>query len=157
WVTPFTIKRARFVQKTGRFVIGGLKRVAERWDPTTEESEEQISPHFWPNHHKLPESPEYDALLASGFAGYRLRLGGLVEHPQEISFADLKAMPKQSQITTHFCIQGWTGVAKWSGVPMRYILERVKPKEEARYVVFYSMAMGGEGGRYYDVHTMHNM
>jgi DMSO/TMAO reductase YedYZ molybdopterin-dependent catalytic subunit len=45
-----------------------------------------------------------------------LRIGGLVEHPQDISFADLRAMPKQSQITTHFCIQGWSGVAKWEAL-----------------------------------------
>jgi DMSO/TMAO reductase YedYZ molybdopterin-dependent catalytic subunit len=66
-------------------------------------------------------------------------------------------MPKQSQITTHFCIQGWSGVAKWSGVPMRHILERVRPRREARYAVFYSTAMGSEGGRYYEVHEMNDM
>jgi methionine sulfoxide reductase catalytic subunit len=88
---------------------------------------------------------------------YRLHIGGLVEHPQEFSFADLKAMPKQSQITTHFCIQGWSGVAKWSGVPMHHILELVRPRKEARYVVFYSMANGDDGGRYYEVHELQNM
>jgi DMSO/TMAO reductase YedYZ molybdopterin-dependent catalytic subunit/thiosulfate reductase cytochrome b subunit len=155
--TPLTIKHARRVQKTGRFLIGGLKRLAERWDPTSQLTERDISPHFWPNHHTLPNSPEYGALLAGGFADYRLRIDGLVEHPQEISFADLKAMPKQSQITTHFCIQGWSGVAKWSGVPMRHILERVRPRREARYAVFYSMAKGSEGGRYYEVHEMNDM
>jgi DMSO/TMAO reductase YedYZ molybdopterin-dependent catalytic subunit/thiosulfate reductase cytochrome b subunit len=155
--TPLTIKHARSVQKGGRFLIGGLKRLAEWWDPTTQLTERDISPHFWPNHHNLPNSPEYNALLAGGFADYRLPIGGLVEHPQEFSFADLKAMPKQSQITTHFCIQGWSAVAKWSGVPMRHILEQVRPKREARYVVFYSIAMGSEGGRYYEVHEMNDM
>jgi methionine sulfoxide reductase catalytic subunit len=154
---PLTINHARSVQKIGRFVIGGLKTLAERWDPTSQLTERDISPHFWPNHHCLPNSPEYKALLAGSFVDYRLRIGGLVEHPQEFSFADLKAMQKQSQITTHFCIQGWSGVAKWSGVPMHNILERVRPKKEARYAVFYSMAYGSEGGRYYEVLTLHNM
>ena len=72
-------------------------------------------------------------------------------------FADLKALPKQEQITTHFCIQGWSGVAKWGGVPMRDILDIVKPTPDARYAVFYSFAEGSDGGRYYDVHEMHNM
>jgi DMSO/TMAO reductase YedYZ molybdopterin-dependent catalytic subunit len=40
---------------------------------------------------------------------------------------------------------------------MRHILERVRPTEEARYVVFYSMAYGGDRGRYYDVHPLGNM
>jgi methionine sulfoxide reductase catalytic subunit len=151
WVTPFTIKHARFVQKTGRFLIGGLKWLVERWDPTSELTEKDISPHHWPNQHLLPDSPEYKAMLAGGFADYQLRMGGLVEHPLEVSFAELKAMPKQSQITTHFCIQGWSGVAKWGGVPMRHILELVRPTEEARYAVFYSMAKGDDGGRYYEM------
>jgi DMSO/TMAO reductase YedYZ molybdopterin-dependent catalytic subunit len=66
-------------------------------------------------------------------------------------------MPRQTQITTHFCIQGWSGVAEWGGVPMRHILERVQPMPEARYVVFYSLADGADGGRYYDVHEIANM
>ena len=88
----------------------------------------------------------------SNFASYRLRIGGLVETPREFSLADLKAMAKQEQITTHFCIQGWSGVAEWGGVPMRDILDLVKPMPEARYAVFYSLADGADGGRYYDVH-----
>ena len=66
-------------------------------------------------------------------------------------------MPKQEQITTHFCIQGWSGVAKWGGVPMRHILDLVRPTPEARYAVFYSLADGSDGGRYYDVHSISNM
>jgi len=95
--------------------------------------------------------------VAEHFAHYRLRVDGLVEHPLELSLADLKAMPKQEQITEHFCIQGWTGVAKWGGVPMRDILDLVKPTAEARYAVFYSLADGDDGGRYYDVHKISNM
>jgi sulfoxide reductase catalytic subunit YedY len=119
---------------------------AEFWDPTTQEKEKDISPHHWPNHHELPNSPEYNALLAGNFEGYRLRIGGLVENPVELSYAELKAMPKQSQITTHFCIQGWSGVGKWAGVPMRHILDIVKPTKEARYVAFYSYSGGPYGG-----------
>jgi DMSO/TMAO reductase YedYZ molybdopterin-dependent catalytic subunit len=50
------------------------------------------------------------------------------------SYAKLKAMPVHEQITTHFCIQGWSGVAKWGGVPMRHILELVRPTSDARCV-----------------------
>ncbi|WP_426033225.1 molybdopterin-dependent oxidoreductase [Caulobacter sp. DWP3-1-3b2] len=71
----------------------------------------------------MPNSQAYDALAANAFADYRLRVSGLIEAPQDLSLADLKAMPKQAQITDHFCIQGWSGVAKWSGVPMREILD----------------------------------
>jgi DMSO/TMAO reductase YedYZ molybdopterin-dependent catalytic subunit len=105
----------------------------------------------------MPASDAFDALVANDFAHYRLRVSGLVEAPREFSLAELKAMPKQEQITTHFCIQGWSGVAKWGGVPMRHILELVRPMPEARYAVFYSLADGSDGGRYYDVHELFNM
>jgi DMSO/TMAO reductase YedYZ molybdopterin-dependent catalytic subunit len=105
----------------------------------------------------MPNSKEFDELVAEEFAGYRLRIGGMVKEPREFSLADLKAMPKQEQITTHFCIQGWSGVAEWGGVAMRNILDLVEPMSEARYVVFYSLADGADAGRYYDVHTIENM
>jgi methionine sulfoxide reductase catalytic subunit len=67
-----------------------------------------------------------------------------VELPKVFSYAELKAMPKQEQITTHFCIQGWSGVAKWGGVPMRHIRDLVRPTSDARYAVFYSLAGGSD-------------
>ena len=154
--SPFTIRHARLVQKTGEFMVGWIKSLAEWWDPRSQLTERDISPYFWPNG-TMPHSAEFDALVAEGFAGYRLRIGGLVERPQEFSLADLRAMPQQDQITTHFCIQGWSGVAKWGGVPMRAILDLVRPMTTARYAVFYSLADGADGGRYYDVHRMVNM
>jgi len=154
--SPFTIRHARLVQHTGKFMIGWLKGLVEWWDPKYQLKEADISPHFWPNG-TMPHSAEFDALVADRFAHYRLRVGGLVERAQDFSLADLQAMPKQEQITEHFCIQGWSGVAKWGGVPMRHILDLVQPDHGARYAVFYSLADGSDGGRYYDVHKLANM
>ncbi|OYV49585.1 MAG: hypothetical protein B7X10_01800 [Burkholderiales bacterium 21-58-4] len=154
--SPFTVRHARIVQKTGSVMVGWLKGLAERGDPKSQLTEADISPYFWPNG-TMPTSDEFYALVANDFTSYRLRIDGLVEYPQNLSMAELRAMKKQEQITTHFCIQGWTGVAKWGGVPMRDILELVRPTANARYAVFYSLADGGEGGRYYDVHKLSNM
>jgi methionine sulfoxide reductase catalytic subunit len=154
--SPFTIKRARLVQNIGQIMVGPLKGAAESWNPTIQYREQDISPHFWPNG-TMPESEEFRSLEKDEFANYRLRVDGLVANPREFSYAELKAMPKQEQITEHFCIQGWSGVAKWGGVPMRHILDMVRPVPEARYAVFYSFAEGADGGIYYDVHNMRNM
>ena len=154
--SPLTLRRARLVQHTGKFMVGWIKGLAEWWDPRSQLTEKDISPYFWPNG-TMPASAEFNSLVDGKFAQYRLRVGGLVEHAQEFSLAAIKAMPKQDQITTHFCIQGWSGVAKWGGVPMRHILDLVKPTADARYAVFYSLADGGDGGRYYDAHEMRNM
>ena len=154
--SPFTIRHARLVQHTGALMIGWLKGLIERWDVHPQMTENDISPFFWPNG-TMPASEEFDALVSGNFASYGLRISGLVEAPRELSLAELRAMPKQEQITTHFCIQGWSGVAKWGGVSMRHILELVRPMPEARYAVFYSLADGADGGRYYDVHELRNM
>jgi methionine sulfoxide reductase catalytic subunit len=153
--SPLTIKYARLVQKVGQTIIGPIKGLAEWWDPTTQYTERDISPHFWING-TMPESDAFNLLAKDNFTNYRLRVYGLVDHPKEFSYAELKAIPKQEQITAHFCIQGWSGVAKWGGVPMRHILDIVKPAPDARYAVFYSFAEGAEGGRYYDGHKIQN-
>ena len=156
-VSPFTLKHARLVQGTGKFLVGWAKGLMEYWDPDTKRyTEKDISPYLWPNG-LLPTSGEYKELANGGYQAYKLRVDGLVEKPQEFSLAQLKAMPKQEQITAHYCIQGWSGVAKWAGVPMRHIMELVKPTAAARYAVFYSFGEGGDGGMYYDAHKMQNM
>jgi len=154
--SPFTLRHPRLVQKTGEFMVGWLKGFSEWWDPNKQYTEKDISPYFWPNG-TMPNSEKFNALVGNGFANYSLRIDGLVENPRVFSFAELKAMPKQAQITEHFCIQGWSGVAKWGGVPMRDILEIVKPTPEARYAVFYSFSEGSAGGGYYDAHKIENM
>ena len=154
--SPLTIRHPRAVQRAGEFVIGGLKGLLERTTPTATYTAGDISPYFWTNGER-PESEEYRRLRDGGWADYRLRVDGLVAHPLELSYADLLALPKRSQITQHFCIQGWSGVAEWAGVPMRTVCEMAAPRPEAKWVVFYSFADGPEGGRYYDCHPIENM
>ena len=91
--SPFTIRHARLVQKIGEFMVGPIKGLAEWWDPKSQLTEKDISPYFWPNG-TMPNSIEFEALVASGFASYRLRVDGLVEQPREFSLAELKAMPR---------------------------------------------------------------
>lgn len=156
WASPFTLRNARLVQRAGRFMVGGLMDTMEGWDPRTQYAASDVAPFLWPNG-LVPESEEFKALHANGFRDYKLRISGLVEAPAEFSYDELKAMPKQEQITNHFCIQGWSGVAKWAGVPMQHILEVVRPTSEAKFAVFYSFGEGGDGGMYYDVHKIENM
>ena len=73
----------------------------------------------------------------------------MVEQEVELSLDDLKAMKPQTQITKHICIQGWSGVAEWKGVPMRDIVKLVKPDKKAKYVVFHSYDVYDDGSQYY--------
>ena len=96
--SPFTICHARLVQKTGEFMIGRLKGLAERWSPHSQLTEKGISPYFWPSG-TMPASTEFESLVKAGAASYHLRIVGLVETPREFPLAELRAMPKQEQTT----------------------------------------------------------
>jgi methionine sulfoxide reductase catalytic subunit len=100
---------------------------------------------------------EYRALHEGGFADYRLRIGGLVDRPVELELRQLRALPYHEQITQHFCIQGWSGIAKWGGVSMSTILDLVRPRPDAAWVVFYSLGDGPDKGCYYDAHPIEQM
>lgn len=159
WVaaTPLTIRHPRLVQRIGYALIGPAQRLFEHLDSKPGEyTERDISPYFWHNGH-YPDTPEYRALFDSRFTDYRLRIHGLVNNPVELSLDQLRAMPHHEQITQHFCIQGWSGVAKWGGVSMRSIMELVQPHPDAKWAVFYSLAEGPEKGRYYDAHPIEQM
>ncbi|MGB0113749.1 MAG: molybdopterin-dependent oxidoreductase, partial [Ilumatobacteraceae bacterium] len=154
--SPFTLKHPRTVRRFGQAVTGKIKMMMEWTDPKATYDEDDISEFQWPNGH-IPESEEYDAMLANGFADYRLRIDGLVANPVELSLADLRALPYHDQITQHYCIQGWSGISKWGGVTMADICELVKPDPSAKWVAFYSFAEGPLGGLYYDCHPIENM
>jgi sulfoxide reductase catalytic subunit YedY len=154
--SPLTIKYPRTVQKVGTVTVGWLKKLLERWAPKATYTKDDITDYFWPNG-TLPVSDEYRTLQAGNWSDYVLRVDGLVEKPLEITYAELLALPKQDQITHHFCIQGWSAIGEWTGVSMRTICEMVKPLPNAKWVAFYSFAEGSDGGRYYDCHPIENM
>ena len=114
----------------------------------------QISPHFWPNG-KMPEREDWKRLAAEGFKDYKLRIGGLVENPVELSLADLRVLGDQETITMHHCIQGWSGIAQWRGVPMRRVIELVKPKPGANTIAFYSFGPALFGDSYYETQDLY--
>lgn len=92
-----------------------------------------------PNGSTAPDDDVYKSLLSSNFADWRLEVGGLVEKPLSLSLAQLQALPSRTQITRHDCVEGWSCIAKWTGVPLALILDETKPKPQARYVVFYCL------------------
>ncbi|MGH9057937.1 MAG: molybdopterin-dependent oxidoreductase, partial [Acidimicrobiales bacterium] len=159
WVaaTPFTIRHPRVVQRVGQGIIGPVQHLFEHVDPRPGEyTEADISPYFWHNG-QYPDSDEYKQLFDTDFAAYRLRIHGLVGNPVELDLAQLRALSHHEQITQHFCIQGWSGIAKWGGVSMATILDLVRPRPDARWVVFYSLGDGADRGTYYDAHPIEHM
>ena len=156
-VTPFTNRHPRLVQRIGYALIGPVQRLFEHIDSKPGQyTEKDISPYLWHNG-KYPETQEYRDLHDNNFADYRLQVSGLVENPVHLDLRQLREMPHHEQITQHFCIQGWSGVAKWGGVSMQTIVDVVKPKPEAKWVIFYSLAEGSDSGIYYDAQPIEQM
>ncbi|HEU5001763.1 MAG TPA: molybdopterin-dependent oxidoreductase [Actinomycetota bacterium] len=159
WIaaTPFTLSHPRAVQRIGFALVGPFQRLFEHVDATPGEyGEDDVSPYFWHNG-AFPTTAEYRRQFDSGFQDWRLKIQGLVENPVELSLEELRALPYHEQITQHFCIQGWSGIAKWGGVSMRTLLDLVRPDAEAKWVVFYSLGDGPDGGLYYDAHPIEQM
>jgi hypothetical protein len=142
--------RPRNVQHFAKAIVTPVMGfILDRAAPRAEFKREDISPFFWANG-KIPTSEEWRTLAARDFKDYRLKVDGLVENKVELSLNDLQALGKKEQITLHHCIQGWSGIAEWGGLPMAELFKLVRPKSNAKAVVLYSFGEGAEGGQFYD-------
>jgi methionine sulfoxide reductase catalytic subunit len=159
WAVRFSWTHTRVLQRISNLTVGRVMDLLfDHYAPRVEYRREDISPYLWPNHARMPDSPEWSALKGDDFRSYRLKVHGLVENPVELSLEQIGAMRQQAQITLHHCIQGWSGIAEWGGLPFSELIELVRPKPEAEWVMFYSFAAGGEGGdRYYDSHSIQDL
>jgi DMSO/TMAO reductase YedYZ molybdopterin-dependent catalytic subunit len=124
--------------------------------PRQDYSETQISPFFWPNG-KMPLREDWKRMAHDGFRDFRLKVGGLVENPVELPLSEIEKLGYFEDITMHHCIQGWSGIAKWGGIPMKRLVELVRPQPEAKVVAFFSFGEGLYGGTYYETQTVDNL
>ena len=81
---------------------------------------------------------------------WRLKIDGLVDRPLSISLDELKKMGNQ-EITFGFeCsgnrrpLQGLSSNGRWTGVPLRTVLEKAGLKADAREIVFFGADKGPE-------------
>jgi DMSO/TMAO reductase YedYZ molybdopterin-dependent catalytic subunit len=69
-------------------------------------------------------------------AGWALQVGGLVRRPTQFTRTMLEALPRVSYTVKHHCVEGWTAIASWAGVPVSTISAMVEPLPAARYLRF---------------------
>jgi DMSO/TMAO reductase YedYZ molybdopterin-dependent catalytic subunit len=75
-------------------------------------------------------------------AGWALVVGGLVAHPLTLSLDDLRRLPRTRTRVRHHCVEGWSAVAAWDGVPLSEIARIAGVDPRARYVEFRSFDSG---------------
>ena len=76
------------------------------------------------------EAPAVDA------DAYRLEVSGMVMDKHAWTLRELNQLPQTSQVTRHICVEGWSAIGKWGGVPFATFLKRIGADLTARYVGF---------------------
>lgn len=133
---------------------GLLRRLNSRQDYPAR----MISPQHRVNG-KPPTAEHYKVMAVHDFVDWRLRVGGLVEHPVTLDLDELRALSEpHTQRVLHHCVQGWTSIGEWTGLPLGTLVDLVRPLPQARYVCFMSMQNNTTdepsaegGGQFYEV------
>jgi DMSO/TMAO reductase YedYZ molybdopterin-dependent catalytic subunit len=127
------------VLQSAEKLSGGLHRALGRRAMAQEFAPADIAPVFRANGTTMPSGEAYAALLASGFADWRLKVDGLVAKPLDLSLGQLREMPTRMQITRHDCVEGWSCIGQWKGVRLSHVLNLAQVKPQAKFVVFHCL------------------
>jgi DMSO/TMAO reductase YedYZ molybdopterin-dependent catalytic subunit len=110
---------------------------------------------FRVNGFDTPSDSTYAALRRSDFASYVLAVDGLADSPQTFTLPHLRALGTIAQTTRHDCVEGWSAIGKWNGVPLATLLSLVRPQTNARYVIFHCFDVSSDGTQYYESLDLH--
>jgi DMSO/TMAO reductase YedYZ molybdopterin-dependent catalytic subunit len=106
---------------------------------------------FFPVNGLPPNNEAYERSRDQSFDDWRLEITGLVEQQLCLTVAQLRELGLQHQLTRHHCIQGWSAIAAWAGVPVAELMALCRPLAEARYVNFVSCQQDeASGGPYHE-------
>jgi len=150
---PRVLAAAQAWTRSTQRLLLGRGAMAQEFGPS------DISSHFKANGTYNPGGEWYDRQVAQRFANWQLQIDGLVAHPLTLSVAELRRLPSRSQITRHDCVEGWSAIGGWTGVPLALLLHAADVRPSARFVVLYCAdnldgepSKGGEQrpGQYYE-------
>lgn len=70
---------------------------------------------------------------------WRLRIEGLVEQPQTLTYEQLRNLPRADQVSTFHCVTGWSVKnVRWAGVRFRDLLAAARPQFDGTVLTFVS-------------------
>ena len=69
---------------------------------------------------------------------WALEVSGLVGNPVRLTLDDMQKLPQVSNRVNHYCVEGWTAVETWTGVPFSELARLVRVDPQARFVDFQS-------------------
>ncbi|OGY99305.1 MAG: hypothetical protein A2945_05055 [Candidatus Liptonbacteria bacterium RIFCSPLOWO2_01_FULL_52_25] len=157
WITWYTLHHQRKVQNALDPFINFFTRLLSRMPSRQHYAKKDISPYFRVNG-RPPKDEKWQHLAKNNFKDWKLNVGGLVKNKLALSLDDLRtSFSKSEQITKHNCIQGWSAVAEWGGVPVAELIKRAEPLPNARYIVFHAFDKDDQGLEYYTSYTIEEM
>lgn len=104
-----------------------------------EEKTPEASVLSYNNFYEFTTDKEGVATAAKDFKtdGWQITIDGLVNKPRVLSIDDLHAIsPPQHRVYRMRCVEAWSMVIPWAGVPLAHLLEAVEPMPNAKYVAF---------------------
>jgi DMSO/TMAO reductase YedYZ molybdopterin-dependent catalytic subunit len=122
----------------GELILQSNRRLAREY-PISARTPEQAFPAYsitYNRQRRFPDPP----------SDWALEVGGLVRKPVRLTLPMLQAMPSVTYTVKHHCVEGWTAVATWTGVPVSSVLALVEPLPTARYLRFDSFDSGYSNG-----------
>jgi DMSO/TMAO reductase YedYZ molybdopterin-dependent catalytic subunit len=137
------------VLASGEVASRNAQRLIARGALVREFTRADITPNFKANGSTDPPDADYKAMVANGFADWRLVVDGLVEHPLSLSLAQLRALPARTQITRHDCVEGWSCIGEWTGAKLGVLMEMAGLKPEAKHLVLHCADTLGDA-KYYE-------
>ncbi|HWV80662.1 MAG TPA: protein-methionine-sulfoxide reductase catalytic subunit MsrP [Hyphomicrobiaceae bacterium] len=76
---------------------------------------------------------------------WKIKVDGLVDKPADYDLDDLiKDIALEERIYRMRCVEGWSMVIPWVGVPLASVLSRVAPQGSAKYVAFETIVRPSE-------------
>ncbi len=117
----------------GQPVLDSLYGSARRLVPSEVLTALPLPSSGWRIYAVNPPHPTFDP------ATWRLRVDGLVERPLELTFDELRALPRAGQTSDFHCVTGWTVEdVRWGGVRFTDLLAAARPLSTARAIEFVS-------------------
>ena len=76
---------------------------------------------------------------------WKVKVDGLVNKPADYDLDDLiKSIALEERIYRMRCVEGWSMVIPWIGVPLASVLARIEPQGSAKYVAFETLVRPAE-------------
>jgi DMSO/TMAO reductase YedYZ molybdopterin-dependent catalytic subunit len=112
----------------GEKILFSRTRLAREYPPALRTPVMQF-PAYSITHNRTGRFPEVPG-------DWALEVGGLVRRPVRLTRAMIETLPRVTYTVKHHCVEGWTAIATWTGVPVSAVTQMVQPTAEARYLRF---------------------